>query len=122
MDRKEFIEQVRRGGSKFRVDEIRISFPSAEVCGSGMLEVLDHRFWLYLRQPKDAVPPEMPHGVVTQKDFGALQGIIDNDLRFDPKNLPPHHHRSSHVGGSTLLYELDSCEFAPVVSHKQGYE
>jgi hypothetical protein len=73
MDRKEFIEQVRRGGGKFRVDEIRISFPSAEVCGSGMLEVLDHRFWLYLRQPKDAVPPEMPHGVVTQKDFGSLQ-------------------------------------------------
>ncbi len=27
MDRKEFIEQVRRGSAKFRVDEIKISFP-----------------------------------------------------------------------------------------------
>src|SRR5882724_513041 len=122
MDRKEFIEQVRRGGSKFRVDEISISFPSAEVCGSGMLEVLDHRFWLYLRQPKDAVPPEMPHGVVTQKDFGALQGIIDHDLRFEAKNVPPHHQHSSHNGRSTLRYELDSIELSPVGSDNQTYE
>ncbi len=122
MDRKEFIEQVRRGSGKFRVDEIKISFPDVEVRGSGVLEVLEDRFRLHLRLPNDAITPEMPRGVVSQKDFGALQGVIDHDLLFEAKNVPPHHQHSGHNGRSTLRYNLDAIELSPVGSDNQTYE
>ncbi len=122
MDRKEFIEQVRRGSAKFRVDEIKISFPNVEVLGSGVLEVLEHRFRLYVRLPNGAIPPEMPRGVVSQKEFGTLQGIIDHDLSFEAKNVPPHHQHSGHNGRSRLRYNLDAIELSPVGSDNQTYE
>jgi hypothetical protein len=122
MDRKEFIEHVRRGSGKFRVDEIKISFPNVEVRGSGVLEVLEHRFRLHVRLPNGAIPPEMPRGVVSQKEFGALQGIIEHDLSFEAKNVPPHHQHSGHNGRSTLRYNLDAIELSPVGSDNQTYE
>ncbi len=122
MDRKEFIEHIRRGSGKFRVDEIKISFPNVEVHGSGVLEVLEHRFRLYVRLPNGAIPPEMPREVVSQKEFGALQGIIDHDLSFEAKNVPPHHQHSGHNGRSTLRYNLDAIELSPVGSDNQTYE
>jgi hypothetical protein len=121
MDRKEFIEQVRGRDTKFRVDDVKISFSCAELCGSGTLEVLDDRFRLHLRLPKDVVPPEIPHGVLTQKDFGALEGIIDHALQFEAKNVPPHHQHSTHHGCSTLRYDLDAIELSPIAFDNQTY-
>ncbi len=114
MDREEFIEQVRRGNTKFRVDDVKVRFPTAQLCGSGSLELSGDRFRLDVRLPGDAVPPDMPRGTVTQKDFGSLRGVIERDLQFESNSVPPHHRHSSHNGRSTLGYDLDAIELSPV--------
>jgi hypothetical protein len=122
MNRKKFIEQVRHGSASFRVDEVKVRFPSGEVSGSGALELSQGQFRLNLRLSDGILPLQTRGGVLTKKDFGSLEGIIDHDVPFQVKNLPPHHEYSSHNGRLTLRYDLDAIELSPIGSDTQTYD
>jgi hypothetical protein len=122
MDRKKFIEQVRNGAATFRVDDVRVLFPGSELSGSGQIDLSADGFGLDLRLPEGAEAPRMRGGVLTKKDFGTLEGVIDHDLRFEVKNLPRFHEYSSHNGRLTLRYDLDSIELSPTGSDIQTYD
>jgi hypothetical protein len=122
MDRKKFIERIRRGSASFRVDDVTVCFADGEISGSGELEFSHDHFSLDLLLPEGVIAPDMRSGVLTKKDFGSLQGVIDHDLPFRIKNLPPHHEHSESNGRSTLRYDLDAIELSPIGSDKQTYD
>src|SRR4030095_5838832 len=64
--------------------------------------------------------PDFRSGVLTQKGFGSAQGVIEHDLKFEIKNLPPFHQHSLNNGASTLSYAADAVELSPSGSYTQS--
>ncbi len=63
--------------------------------------------------------PEWRGGILTRKDFGSGQGVIEHDLPFKVRNLPPYQQHSINNGASTLSYIVDSIELSPTGSDTQ---
>lgn len=122
MDRKQFIERVRRESASFRVDDVTIRFPNAETSGDGTLNLTDRGFELHLRLPANASPPKPTGGVLTRADSGFMRGVIDHDLQFEVKNVFPSFHYSTHNGRITMRYRIDAIELAAAGFDTQTYD
>jgi hypothetical protein len=88
MNKKEFLNSIRRPGVKFRADNIVVATGTEELSGKGLLHVEDGHFQLLLTLSGSAPAPEGKTGVVTNADFWTVRGLIEDEIEFQMRSLP----------------------------------
>ncbi|MCX6900282.1 MAG: hypothetical protein NT105_16495 [Verrucomicrobia bacterium] len=90
MNADEFVEVVRKGSDKLRVDEIVLNVGERELHGKGMLLIAGGKMELAMTISSDEEPPELKAGIYTRKDFWKLRGVIEDHLEFKCDSAGPH--------------------------------
>jgi hypothetical protein len=77
MTADEFVEIVRKGSDKLRVDNIILHTGSQEFHGSGMLKISANRFKLKMQLNEGEKLPELHSGIFTKRDSWKMTGVIE---------------------------------------------
>lgn len=89
MTADEFVEIVRKGSDKLRVDSIILDTGEQEFHGSGMLQISANRFKLKMQLNEGEKLPELHSGIFTKKDSWKMKGVIEYDLEFKCDTVSP---------------------------------
>lgn len=116
MNKKAFLNNVRRQGGKFRADNIVIATGKRELCGKGVLQVADEAFQLLVTLSGPATESTLPKGIVREADFWTVKGVIEDEIEFQMRSLPHSTSKNSTFGREETLsleFSSNSLEFAP---------
>jgi hypothetical protein len=116
MNKDQFLRTIRcTDGEKFRIDNVIISTPQGDLRGAGTLLAKTGRFILdvALGESQAIGVPAMPTGIVCRNDFWRLQGLIENDLEFYVRELPPASQYRGPADKPTLTFSTSVVELAP---------
>lgn len=106
MTRTEFLEGIRKGEKRYRVDNIRILTEKGELSGKGMLEVEDHEFKVHMTLDSTCSQPPLEMGLKHRKDFWLIQGKLEDRIAFNMRSLPSGASRN-HTFGEETKYMLE---------------
>jgi hypothetical protein len=82
MTADDFVEIVRKGADKVRVDKIVLNSGEQEFHGSGTLHIRDGHFRLKMQLDKGERLPPIQEGIHTKRDSWKMTGIIEYTLNF----------------------------------------
>jgi hypothetical protein len=89
MTADEFVEIVRKGSDKLRVDNIILHTGSQEFYGSGMLKISSDQFKLKMQLNEGERLPELHSGIFTKSDSWKMTGVIEYNLKFECDTVSP---------------------------------
>lgn len=117
MKKQDFLDAVRKGGKRFRVDDVCVLTGSSELHGKGSVETTDDRFRICVTLDGSEPPPESPNGITLRKDFWTIRGVIEDEIHFITRDLPHNSGQSYNFGQpsrSTLEFSPNFIEFTPM--------
>lgn len=88
MNKKEFLNAIRRLGGQFRADNIVVATGTQELRGKGALQVEEGVFQLSLTLSGSAAAPAAKMGFVSNEDFWTIRGLVEDELEFQMRSLP----------------------------------
>jgi hypothetical protein len=103
MKKQNFLEEVRRKGGRFRVDDITIQAGDNEFTGKGSMEVVDDQFELTVNLLAPSVEPPSPLGFVSSDNFWTVKGMIEDEICFMMRALPSSNSRNYAFGRGERL-------------------
>src|ERR1035438_6716511 len=116
MKKSDFLTAVRKGGAKFRADNIVIATGAGDLRGKGVVEVAEGRFRIHVTVDNATPPPESPMGIMTRKDLWGISGVIEDEIHFSTQDLPHNESRNYTFGQpwrSSLEFSPNCIELAP---------
>lgn len=117
MNADEFVEVVRKGADKLRVDEIMLNMGDQEFHGKGILVITRGKLKLYMTLDDGETPPAVRTGGYTKSDFGKVTGLIQNHLQFTCESVSGVLPNMVFQGGrksTTLRFDLHPLILVPV--------
>jgi hypothetical protein len=96
MTATEFVEVVRKGDDKLRVDDIVVCSGDREVRGKGMLHIQQERIELVMTLAAGEKPFSTHRGIFTKSDGWKLSGVIEDRLQFRCDYVSPTPGTSSY--------------------------
>src|SRR6267378_1346014 len=99
MTADEFVEVVRKGSDKLRVDDIALEAGEQEFHGRGVLRIGAERIEIEMTLNAGESPPELRSGIFTKRDSFRLRGVIEDRLQFRCDSVGP-------VGKNHAYHEL----------------
>jgi len=109
MTANEFVEIVREGSDKLRVDDIVLSAWGQNVHGKGMLRISKERILIDLTINDGEEFPNVPDGIYTKKDHWKLKGMIEDALEFRCDCIKP----SGNPWYKKVTFELHPMNLVP---------
>ena len=103
MKADEFLEIVRTGSDKLRVDSLVLNTGEQEYHGKGMLRISKEEIKIDFILNADERLPTLRYGVFTNRDKWNLSGLIEDQLQFKCDVAP---------GGSVILGERATITFS----------
>jgi hypothetical protein len=89
MTADEFVQTVRKGSEKLRIDEVIINTGSKELRGKGILQISHKKISVNVTLEEGGQLPQMSTGIYTKKDSWKITGLIEDTLRFKCENVGP---------------------------------
>jgi hypothetical protein len=117
MKKPDFLTAVRKGGAKFRADNIVIATGAGDLRGKGFVEVAEGRFRIHVTVDNATPPPESPMGIMTRKDLWGISGVIEDEIHFSTRDLP---HNGITPLGNPGDHRLSSLQIASS-SHQRAW-
>lgn len=111
MTADEFVEIVRKGSDKLRVDEVVLVSGNKEFHGKGKLRIGEDRIEIDINLDSGEKPPPRRTGIFTKSDFLKLSGVIEDRLPFRCNHVGPvgnthESHRLQPTGNYESQYKL----------------
>jgi hypothetical protein len=116
MNREKFLQAVRRGGEKFRVDSIVIASDKGELRGKGVLSISAGAFAIQVNLDEESPLVGLPYGAHVRRDFWMIQGKIEDKIAFSTRGLPTGLARNQDFGQkprSILEFSENRLELMP---------
>lgn len=111
MTADEFVEVVRKGSDKLRVDNIILDTGEQGFHGSGMLQISVDRIKLKMQLNEGEKLPELHEGIFTKRDSWKMKGIIEYDLEFICDTVSPA--GSGSLFGTWRMFDLHPIYLIP---------
>lgn len=89
MTADEFINIVRKGSEKLRIDEVIINTGQQKLRAKGILQISQKKISANVTIEKGEKLPQMQAGIYTKKDSWKVTGLIEDSLQFKCENVGP---------------------------------
>lgn len=113
MTADDFVNIVRKGSDKLRVDDIVLQAAERELRGKGMLVITQDKLELQMTFDPGQDPPRVVGGVFTKRDCWQLSGVIETHLPFKCEFVSPGGNESWFNGVTKRMFKLHPIQLVP---------
>ncbi|HJT66389.1 MAG TPA: hypothetical protein VJ749_08050 [Pyrinomonadaceae bacterium] len=121
MTADEFVNVVRAGSDKLRVDDVVVDTGGNQLRGRGLLRIDREEISIDLTLADPSTAATMPRKrITTKRDWWKLTGVIEDGLPFRCENVSPGGPEASRNGIIIVSRELHAIELAESLAEKEA--